>query len=326
MGLRKIRGWLLLSVSSLSLLILAPINFSHAQTNAPESSVPPFSPPPEGIVVLHDVVIGQGGDRDLHAEIAYPRAVPGISNIAHPAPLLPAVIYIHGGGWMGGSQRQSPILRLAKAGFFAASIEYRLSQEAKWPAQIEDCKLGVRWLRAHAAQYSIDPHRIGVWGASAGGHLAVCLGTMSDMKEYEGNGGYPGVSSAVQAVVDFFGPTDFVSPQIYTPNAQRLTEGLFGVPRDQNPSLWKSGSPLYYVKAGDPPMLIVQGDSDRLVPLGQSLALDAALSKAGVPHQLVVVKNAGHGFTPEPGTTINPTGSEIQADVFAFLSKYLGAP
>ena len=115
--------------------------------------------------MLRDVVFGKGGDRDLHAEIAYPK------NATGP---LPAVIYIHGGGWVGGSYKQAPILELAKAGYFAASIEYRLSNVAKWPAQIQDCKLGVRWLRTNAAKYNVDPNRIGAWGASAGGHLG-CL-------------------------------------------------------------------------------------------------------------------------------------------------------
>ena len=298
----RLRGWLLLSVFSPAL-----INSCFAQTSAA----------PEGIVVLHDVVIGQGGGRDLHAEVAYPR------NATGP---LPAVIYIHGGGWIGGSHRQSPILRLAQEGYFAASIEYRLSSEAKWPAQIQDCKLGVRWLRANAAQYHVDPHRIGAWGASAGGHLVVCLGTMADVKEYEGDGGYPGVSSAVQAVVDFFGPTDFITPQIYTPNAQQLTEGLFGVPRDQNPALWKSGSPVFYVKAGDPPMLLVHGDSDGLVPVAQSKVLDQALTRAGVPHQLMIIKNAGHGFGPVPGMTIDPSLADIDKAVYAFLDKNLKTP
>lgn len=283
------------------------------------NSAPTYAPPPKGIVFLHDVVIGKGGDHDLHAEIAYPE------NATGP---LPAVIYIHGGGWIGGSHKQSPILHLAQLGYFAASIEYRLDNVAKWPAQIEDCKLGVRWLRANAAQYHVDPNRIGAWGASAGGHLVTCLGTMADLKEYEGDGGYPGVSSAVQVVVDFFGPTDFTDPNTtnYSEKAIRLTEGLFGMPREQNPERWKSGSPLVYVKAGDPPMLLVHGESDALVPPAQSTVFDAALTKAGVPHQLILVKNADHGFKNLPGTKIDPSYGEIQNDVDAFLAKYLMTP
>jgi acetyl esterase/lipase len=261
----------------------------------------------------HDVVFGQGGGRDLHAEIAYPKGAVGP---------LPAVIYIHGGGWIGGSHKQAPIAELAKAGYFAASIEYRLSGEAKWPAQIEDCMLGVRWLRANAAKYGVDPNRIGVWGASAGGHLVACLGTMADEKALQ-VGGYPGVSSGVQAVVDYFGPTDFVDPGKYTPAAIELTEQLFGVSHQENPELWRSGSPLAFVKAGDPPMLMIHGEQDGLVPIAQSLVFDTALTKAGVPHQLVIVKNADHGFAPRPGTVIDPSQGQISAITMAFLAKYL---
>jgi acetyl esterase/lipase len=295
-----------------TVLALACEYLAGAQTNGP-ASVPP--PPPAGFVVLHDVVFGQGGDSPLHAEIAYPKNAPGP---------LPAVIFIHGGGWIGGSQKQSPIIQIARAGFVGVSIEYRLSNVAKWPAQIEDCKLGVRWLRANAAQYHVDPDHIGVWGESAGGHLVTCLGTMGDVKEFDaGDPGYPGVSSAVQAVVDFYGPTDFVDPGIYSAEAIRLTAGLFGVPHDQNPDLWKSGSPLTYVKAGDPPMLIVQGAADTLVPPAQSTVFDAALTKAGIPHQLMMVKNAGHSFKPMPGTTIDPSGADISKAVYVFFGKYL---
>jgi acetyl esterase/lipase len=287
---------------------------SLAQTNAP---APTATPPNGGVVLLHDVVIGKGGDRDLHAEIAYP------ANATAP---LPAIIWIHGGGWIKGSYKGAPLTRIAVAGYVAVSIEYRLSNVAKWPAQIQDCKLAVRWLRANAAQYHVDPNRIGVWGSSAGGHLVTCLATMADVKEYEGDGGYPGVSSAVQAVVDFYGPTDFIHPDIYTPEATQYTQGLFGVPLAQNQDLWKSGSPLYSVKAGDPPMLLVHGDADVLVPLAQSNVFDEALTKAGVPHQLLVVKNAGHDFKPLPGTTIAPSIRDINQAALAFFDKYLKAP
>jgi acetyl esterase/lipase len=296
-------------------LTLAPATFLTAQTPAPAPNpAPAYPPPPEGIVVLHDVVFGKGGYRNLHADIAYPKDAPGP---------LPAVICIHGGGWIEGNQHQAPIVHLAQAGYFAASIEYRLDNVAQWPAQIEDCKLGVRWLRANAGRYHVDPNRIGAWGDSAGGHLVLCLGTMADVKEYEGNGGFPGVSSAVQAVVDYYGPTDFTHPDsgIYTPKAIELTQGLFGVPFTQNPALWRSGSPLFYVKAGDPPMLLVHGDSDDLVPLAQSTMFDAALTKAGVPHRFIIVKNAGHGFA-----MVDPSRPEIYQAVDVFLAKYLKAP
>jgi acetyl esterase/lipase len=175
------------------LLILAlPISVT-AQTNAPVTHATPAitlaSPPvPEGIEVQHDVVIGKGGTQDLHAEIAYPKGA------TKP---LPAIIYIHGGGWIGGSYKHTSFMKIATHGYFGASIEYRFSNVAKWPAQIQDCELAVRWLRANAAKYNVDPNRIGAWGDSAGGHLVACLGTMADVKEYQGDGGYPGVSGAV---------------------------------------------------------------------------------------------------------------------------------
>jgi acetyl esterase/lipase len=295
-----------------SLLVLGAPQLLSAQTNAP-AAAPVDRPPPPGVSVLHDVVIGKGGDRDLHAEIAFPTKATGP---------LPAVIYVHGGGWFKGSYKVAPYIDLAKVGYFAASIEYRLDDVAKWPAQIEDCKLGVRWLRANAAKYNIDPNRIGVWGDSAGGHLVVCLGTMTDPK-FEGTGGYPGVSSAVQAVVDFYGPTDFYTPGLYAAPSIKMIEKLIGVPSAQNPALWKSASPLAYVAAGDPPMLIVQGDSDTTVPMTQSTELDAALTQVGVPHQLVIVKNAEHGFKPVNGATIDPDRGQIRKLVYAFLDKNL---
>jgi acetyl esterase/lipase len=312
---QRIMSFLKSRASLFSLLILAlPISLP-AQMNAPTpNSAPVYPLAPEGIVVLRDVVFGKGGTEDLHADIAYPK------NATGP---LPAVIYIHGGGWIGGTDKEGDITGLAHHGYFAASIEYRLSNVAKWPAQIQDCKLAVRWLRANAAKYNVDPNRIGTWGASAGGHLVACLGTMADVKEYEGDGGYPGVSSAVQAVVDYFGPTDFTHAGIYSPEAIRLTQELFGVPYEQNPDLWKSGSPVFYVKTGDPPMLLVHGDADTLVPLAQSTVFDAALTQAGVPHQFLIVKNAGHGFGPLPGTTIDPSRSDIDQAVYAFLAKHL---
>lgn len=305
--------------SLIAALILAIPGLLPAQTRPPATTSPGYPPPPPGIVVLHDVVIGKGGDRDLHADIAYPEGA------THP---LTAVIWVHGGGWVSGTYKPSPILQLAQNGFFAASIEYRTSNIAKWPAQIQDCKLGVRWLRANAAKYQVDPNHIGAYGASAGGHLVACLATMSDPK-FEGDGGYPGVSSAVQAVVDSFGPTDFINydPAINSPEANRVTEMLFGVPYKQNPDLWKSGSPVAYVKAGDPPVFIIHGDSDKTVPLAQATAFDAALTKAGVVHQFIIVKNCGHDLAANPGTRIEPDRDEIGKAIYAFFAKYLkGSP
>ena len=262
------------------------------------------------IFVQHFVVFGKGGDSDLHADIAWPKDATGP---------LPAIIHIHGGGWIGGTYHGGGIERLAQEGYFAATIEYRLDNVAKWPAQIQDCKCAVRWLRANAAKYNVDPNRIGVIGESAGGHLVACLGTMAGVKEDEGDGGWPGVSSAVQAVVDFYGPVDFMQKASFA----NYGPALFGTTYAANPDLWKSGCPLFSVAAGDPPMLLVHGDADPIVPIAQSRSFDAALTKAGVPHQLLVVKGAKHGFMPflakEPDSA-----KSIDQTVLDFFKQNLG--
>src|SRR5580693_4221442 len=198
----------MLRLACLFTTLLAALNLS-AQTN------PLLATNLSGnIFVQHFVVFGKGGNSDLHADIAWPKDVTGP---------LPAIIHIHGGGWVGGTYHGGGIERLAQEGYFAATIEYRLDNVAKWPAQIQDCKCAVRWLRANAAKYNVDPNRIGVIGESAGGHLVACLDTMDGVKDYEGDGGWTGVSSAVQAVVDYYGPTDFITPDIYSEQAKILT-------------------------------------------------------------------------------------------------------
>jgi acetyl esterase/lipase len=235
-----------------------------------------------GVQTQSDFVYGTGGGRPLHAELAWPE-----TPSAKP---MPAIIWIHGGAWVGQSQKPNFAIYFATRGYFTASIEYRLGGEAKWPAQIQDCKLAVRWLRANAAKYNVDPDHIGVWGQSAGGHLVSCVGTLDD-PALEGDGGYPGVSSQVQAVCDWFGPVDF------------RTEGpfqLFGVHQRDNPALYLSASPYVHIKATQPPFLVVHGDRD------------------------ITVHNAMHGFVTAPGATgISPDRSEILGRMADFFDKYL---
>ena len=271
--------------------------------------------PPE-IVELHDYVYGKGGDHDLHAEIAYPK------NSAKP---LPALIYIHGGGWYAGDQFQGDPAGMARQGYFGVSIEYRLADTAKWPAQIQDCKCAVRWLRANAAKFNVDPNRIGVWGASAGGHLVACMGTMTG-PEVEGDGGWPGVSSAVQAVGDLCGPVDFTRADLTTDFLMKAQERFLGCTLQQNPALWKDASPFYHVQPGAPPFLIIQGEMDRLVNPSQATLLDQALTKASVPHQYLIVKNAGHEYGSENGHPIDPSILGMQQAIADFFAKQLEKP
>jgi len=308
--------------------LLASLSGSLAQEPAAQPPAPaPRFQKPAGVQIIPEVEIGRVGDRVLHVEIARPKDPPS-------AP-MPAVLWVHGGGWSRGSYKGNQAMALATKGYFTATIEYRLSGEAKWPAQIEDCKLAVRWLRANAAKYNVDPDKIGCWGSSAGGHLDACLGTMDDPR-FEGTGGYPGVSSRVQAVVDYFGPTDMTEGSAGIQRAkegiQRAKEGvdaagplgLFGAHFAEKPELWRDGSPLVYVKAGDPPFLIAHGDKDMTVPIAHSEKLVAALKKAGVPVEFIVVKGAEHDFRPVEGVAaVEPDRQTLEAAVLAFFDKQL---
>jgi acetyl esterase/lipase len=264
---------------------------------------------------------------DVHPDIVY--ASPG--NIAQTLDIYvptglaappPLVIYIHGGAWQGGSKDHPMVLGLTREGFALASINYRLSQVAIWPAQIYDCKAAVRWVRAHAAEYGFNPDKIGAAGASAGGHLVALLGTTANRPELEGNEGNPGVSSRVQAVVDFFGPADF--PNWNKGNANPVADEtlddpvarLLGGTVTANPEKARAASPITYVNAQACPFFIAHGDQDPLVPLQQSIELNDALQKAGVPSTLYVVKGGGHGFR----------SAIAMQKAFAFLEHYLQTP
>lgn len=215
---------------------------------------------------------------------------------------MPLVVWIHGGAWMGGDKAGCPARRLNSKGFVVASINYRLTQTDPFPAQIEDCKAAIRFLRAHASQYHINPDRIGVWGSSAGGHLAALLGTSGDVADLEGELGSKDKSSRVQAVVDWCGPTNFHEADL-SPKAHFILAMLFGGPLNQKLELARKASPVHYVTADDPPFLIAHGKQDDVVPHSQSELLHAKLTDAGVPVTLMSFPNSKHGFTREDGTS-----------------------
>lgn len=210
---------------------------------------------------------------------------------------FPVVVWVHGGAWSGGSKEGNPAVALLDKGFAVAGINYRLSQHAVFPAQIHDCKSAIRYLRANAKKYKLDPDHIGVWGASAGGHLVALMGTAGDVKELEGDVGTKTGSSRVQAVCNWFGPTDLVklSPPAATNNPiTRLLGGTTGDKKD----LALSADPITHVTADDPPFLIMHGTKDTTVPLNQSELLEAALKKAKIECEFLVFKDAGH-YDPE---------------------------
>ena len=265
----------------------------------------------------------------LHADIAYantdnPRQQLDLLLPKKPvsnAP-LPVVAFIHGGGWRKGSRQAGTrrVTRFVETGNYAGvTIGYRLSGEARWPAQIHDCKAAVRWLKGNADRYNIDPGRICVYGTSAGGHLVAMLGVTGDVKSLEGTlGNHMQQDSRVAAVVDFFGPTDFLTmnnfPGKIDHNAADSPESLLiGGAIQSHKDMAAAAAPMMYITDDDAPILMMHGTKDPLVPFDQSVQFHQALMQAGVECVLVPVTDGGHGFG----------GPEVDRRVDHFLEKHL---
>lgn len=210
----------------------------------------------------------------------------------------PAVLVIHGGGWQGGNKdiHLREVRQLAERGYVAVSVGYRLAPRHHFPAAIEDCKCAVRWLRAHAAEWEVDPQRIGAMGFSAGAHLALLLGTTDENDGLEGEGGWPDQSSRVQVVVSFAGPTNLLAelPEISVP----IVEAFLGGPASEMAERYRLASPVALVDATDAPALLFQGTVDELVPYTQAIELAEAMTQAGVPGRVELLVGAGHGWSP----------------------------
>jgi acetyl esterase/lipase len=204
------------------------------------------------------------------------------------------VIWIFGGAFLVGSKDDTVPLEFLAQGYAVASISYRLSSDAKFPAQVEDSKAAIRWLRANAARFALDPERFAVFGESAGGYLAAMLGTTGDVKEFD-VGENLAHSSRVQAVIDFYGPTDFLQNRLAVVSAKTPEALLIGGAILENKDKAAKANPIAYVTKDDPPFLIVHGDADKLVPYDQSELLEAALKKMNVPVAFHAVKGGGHG-------------------------------
>ena len=295
----------------LCLLILLP-PAARAQEPAAPSQASSLVAQTSAPRVLRDLAYVPNAAPRQHLDLYLP------PQSATPRPLI---VYIHGGAWRAGSKSECPARRLLAFGYAAASVEYRFSQDAPFPAQIQDCKAAIRWLRAHSAQYGIDPRRIGVWGASAGGHLVALLGVTGQATDFD-TGPNLSQSSAVQCVVDFFGPTDFLrygQPPRALDSSDSAVAQLLGGPVSTHQQQARAASPLYYVTKSAAPFLILHGDSDPLVPVQQSRELQAALTKSGVESTLHVIPGAGHGG---PGFNTPATAALI----LDFLNRHLAGP
>jgi acetyl esterase/lipase len=264
------------------------------------------------IRIERNVVFGRGGEVELTLDLAMPREGAGS---------FPAVVLLPAGGWQ---QWARPLMHegilegLATRGYVTAEVWHRLAPAAKFPSQVEDCKAAVRWLRANAQRYHIDPDRIAALGASSGGHLACMLGLTGPADGFEGNGGQPAQSSRVQAVVDLFGIADLTDFPWRDQKQKGLLLPFMGMTYAEDPDLYRKASPVEHVHAGAPPFLIIHGDADPAVPVEQSRRLAEKLKAAGVSAELIVVPGAGHAWGP-------PLLLETIEQVVGFLDARLKA-
>ncbi|MDR2675843.1 MAG: alpha/beta hydrolase [Opitutaceae bacterium] len=298
---------------ALALFSLLAGGLSAADTPVSKPVPASVSAPSPEVERHNDLVYGEASGQALLLNLSVPKA----------AKNPPLVVYIHGGSWRAGTYKKCPVDFLAKEGFAVASIEYRFSKVAPFPAQIHDCKGAIRWLRANAKKYGCDAEKIGVAGASAGGHLATLLGTSGGVADLEGDvGGNTGQSSRVAAVVDYYGPVDFVLAGKTQPSRNTPESGTYqllqGAP-SANPEKARRAGSVTYISPDDPPLLILHGDADQTVLLNQSEAIRDAYKNAGLPVELIVLPGARHG-----GKQFNTP--EIRARITAFFRQHLISP
>lgn len=215
----------------------------------------------------------------------------------------PLVMFIHGGSWRAGSRKRCKLDWVVSHGFAVASIDYRFSQQALFPAQIHDCKGALRWLRAHAGEYGYDASNVIVAGSSAGGHLAALMGTSGGVAELEGTtGGNLEQSSRVQGVMDYYGPTDFVLRSKTHPAKTETPDGsvfqLLGGKVSENLDAARAASPITYVTKDDPPLLILHGANDTTVKMDQTEVFRDRYQAEGLEVNLYIEPNGKHGWSP----------------------------
>lgn len=282
----------------------------------------------DDIQLYEDIVYSTPGGQELRLDIAVPKA------LNSPAPVI---VDIPGGAWRIVNKSADDAVYYARYGFIGVSITHRTSDIAVFPAVVHDCKTAIRWLRAHAEEYRINPDKIGVTGFSSGGHLAVLLGTSAGDAYLEGEGEYLEFSSRVQAVVDHFGPTDFLQMNDTTGLglvdamdhfAADSPESLFlGGPLKEKVDLAQLANPIHYIDPDDPPVLIGHGEKDGMVIIRQSELLFDALKRAGVSAKFIRVKNAGHMYRPfRWDVDVSPSIAEINRFTIAWFQKWLGKP
>ncbi|HSY17244.1 MAG TPA: alpha/beta hydrolase [Candidatus Acidoferrales bacterium] len=266
--------------------------------------------------VQSDVVYSHAAGQDLKLDLYFPTNAAGAR--------LPVVMYVHGGGWQLGNKEMLGLMpgpvELLRRNYLVVSADYRLAPDNKFPAMLEDAKCAVRFLRAHAKEFNLDPNRIGVMGDSAGGHLVALLGLTDASAGFEG-AGWTNESSRVQAVVDLYGPSDLLSGPTNNQSSIKIIKAAFGATNALDPVLVR-GSPVTYVTSNAPPFLILHGNRDQLVSLQQSVELNDRLKAVGADSTLVVITNFAHGYTPF-WLKSSPTTAELSRRIADFFDKHL---
>ncbi len=286
--------------------VVMAVSMVGRQVEAQQAAAPAYR-----VKIIRDLEYAKVGEKSLTLDLYLPEGVPG---------KLPVIIGIHGGGWAEGSKNGGMGSWLSRYGFAVAVINYRLSGEAIFPAQIQDCKASVRWLRAHADEYQLDPDRFGATGHSAGGHLVSLLATTGDVKEFD-VGENLEFSSRIQAAAPSAGPTDLLKMDDHLPVAQRVRHNapsspesrLIGGPIQDNPEKAGRANPISYLSETTPPFLLIHGDQDQTVHWSQAKLLFDALKNKKIWVHFHTVKGGGHMLG----------GPEIQTRTADFFEEHL---
>jgi acetyl esterase/lipase len=239
----------------------------------------------EAVTLRKDVEYGQAGGESLKLDLYQPAAPAG-------AQTFPGIVFLHGGGWSGGDKSEfaGQAKEMAERGYVAISVNYRLAPKHRYPANIDDVQRAVRWLRAHAEEYHLDPNRIGAMGASAGGHLVSMLGVID---RRDPGAGADAPSSRVNCVVDYFGRMDLTLPQ----GGHDYRPDYIGKTLPEGEEIYREASPITHIDSHTVPFLIVHGARDPQVSPEQSQRMLAALDKAGIEASLLLLAGQGHGFS-----------------------------
>ena len=251
---------------------------------------------PDTVIVEKGIEYANPDDQHLQLNLARPKTGDGP---------FPAIVCIHGGGFRAGKRESYDglIVRLAEQGYVAITVTYRLAPKYQFPAAVHDTKAAVRWVRANAAKYKIDPSRIGTTGGSAGGHLAQFLGVTAGVKEFEGDGGNPAESSAVACVVNVYGPSDFTKSYGKSVDAAEVLPLFLGGNLEKARKLHLKASPLYWVTPIAAPTLCIHGTLDKYVAHEQAVWLVDKMNAAGAEAELLTLEGAGHGFKGKDAET-----------------------